>query len=588
MKTCYLQGCILLICCMSFFNASAQSLIPCDLKCATTQLSGDVELEWTPSTESCGAFIEYIIFYGDGSGSYTTLDFITDESTTTYTHVGADGAVNTWCYYIEALYDCAGYLVTQSDTLCNTDPEPPVIDYVTITSSGVSINWLPGTSSKTDAYIIYRDIGGFTAIATVYGRYTTNYVDATADAQHQVETYTIASVDACGNAGPFNTASHHTVHLNAEQAGCSDTMLLTWNPYDTWPAGVTAYEIWVSVNFMLPVLVASLPASSSSYAYTGLNDDDHFDFTVYAVRAGDLIASHSNSPGFDVDVTESAVYNVMRNVTVNNNDVDVAWYPDAAADLRDFTIQRSEDGISFINLFTIPVTSPVSSPDIITDPGTDPSAFSYYYRTIITDSCGNTLSSGIARTILLHGTANDNFTNDLSWNKYEMDNATVTAYNIYRNDGVSLSLINSVDASVTTYSDDVAPIITLTDSACYTIEALYELNTTVPALTEQLTSTSNIVCLAQDPRIFVPNAIIPGTANGIFRPVIIFGEDKSFSMQIFNRYGEKLFESSDVLDGWDGTYKGELVPLGTYAYLISFTATNGELIRKKGNISVVR
>ena len=59
-------------------------------------------------------------------------------------------------------------------------------------------------------------------------------------------------------------------------------------------------------------------------------------------------------------------------------------------------------------------------------------------------------------------------------------------------------------------------------------------------------------------------------------------------MQIFNRYGKLIFESTRTDVGWDGTIDGDPVPMGSYGYLITFTATNGEVITKKGNVTVIR
>jgi gliding motility-associated-like protein len=213
---------------------------------------------------------------------------------------------------------------------------------------------------------------------------------------------------------------------------------------------------------------------------------------------------------------------------------------------------------------------------------------SYYYKVITTDSCDAQVASGTVRTILLDGVSNDNFTNQLTWNTFEMTNATVQDYSVFRSVSGTQELIATVDASLFSYLDDVAPIITIADSACYFVEANYILNSTLPAINEPLISRSNKVCFQQDPKVFVPNAIVPGSANGIFKPVIIFGEDNTFSMQIFNRYGEIVFESFDANVGWDGTFKGDIVPVGTYAYIISFLTGDGEPVKKKGNVSVIR
>jgi len=72
--------------------------------------------------------------------------------------------------------------------------------------------------------------------------------------------------------------------------------------------------------------------------------------------------------------------------------------------------------------------------------------------------------------------------------------------------------------------------------------------------------------------IFMPNAFSPfgNGKNKVFRPVTGGTVLIDYSMIIYNRWGQKIFESDDYLKGWDGTANGTAVTTGTYAYLISF------------------
>ena len=58
--------------------------------------------------------------------------------------------------------------------------------------------------------------------------------------------------------------------------------------------------------------------------------------------------------------------------------------------------------------------------------------------------------------------------------------------------------------------------------------------------------------------------------------------------QVFNRYGAKVFESNDYKNNWDGTYKGKLLPDGTYYYILSFRLLNGKKVLLKGNLTILR
>lgn len=59
-------------------------------------------------------------------------------------------------------------------------------------------------------------------------------------------------------------------------------------------------------------------------------------------------------------------------------------------------------------------------------------------------------------------------------------------------------------------------------------------------------------------------------------------------LTIYDRWGEKLFETNDVKKGWDGTYKGKQLDQGVYGYYMTFTCNNGEQSFKKGNITLMK
>lgn len=59
-------------------------------------------------------------------------------------------------------------------------------------------------------------------------------------------------------------------------------------------------------------------------------------------------------------------------------------------------------------------------------------------------------------------------------------------------------------------------------------------------------------------------------------------------LTIYNRWGEKLFETNDIKKGWDGIYKGKQLDQGVYGYYMTFTCNNGEKTFKKGNITLMR
>ncbi len=59
-------------------------------------------------------------------------------------------------------------------------------------------------------------------------------------------------------------------------------------------------------------------------------------------------------------------------------------------------------------------------------------------------------------------------------------------------------------------------------------------------------------------------------------------------LTIYDRWGEKLFETNDITKGWDGAYKGEQLDQGVYGYYMTFKCNNEQESFKKGNITLMR
>jgi gliding motility-associated-like protein len=85
------------------------------------------------------------------------------------------------------------------------------------------------------------------------------------------------------------------------------------------------------------------------------------------------------------------------------------------------------------------------------------------------------------------------------------------------------------------------------------------------------------------PTIFSPNA---DKNNDIFH-VMAHGV-KTFTMFIYDRWGNEIFATTDINDGWNGTYKGMNMNDGAYAYYIKLEYNNGSVKEIKGNITLIR
>lgn len=85
-----------------------------------------------------------------------------------------------------------------------------------------------------------------------------------------------------------------------------------------------------------------------------------------------------------------------------------------------------------------------------------------------------------------------------------------------------------------------------------------------------------------------PNAFSPGNADGINDVwKVNYSSIISFECHIFDRYGRKIISLTDPSQGWDGKYKGKLVPTGAYYYVIKAKGADGKNYDLSGDINIL-
>jgi len=90
------------------------------------------------------------------------------------------------------------------------------------------------------------------------------------------------------------------------------------------------------------------------------------------------------------------------------------------------------------------------------------------------------------------------------------------------------------------------------------------------------------------PYIWIPNTFTPNgdQDNDVWFPVL--KNISSINVKIFNRWGELIFETSDLSDNWNGFYKNQLCQNGVYVYLINWTTLEGRTYPKSGHIILIK
>ena len=480
------------------------------------------------------------------------------------------------------------------------NPAPPSIQYidsvtVDLATQMAFVGWSPNSELNVVAYIIQKNpnLVAWTTIDTSFGYLSNGWLNLSSNAQNESEYYRILALNNCGVDGLPGDLYQRTIFLEVLVDTCNQATSLTWNPYEIWQNGVREYEILVSKDGGAEEKVGITADTVLTFVHTELDQLATYCYRVRAVQnAPSRITSTSNQACVFMYVPKRPDYSYQYNVTVNSTSdaIEQYFFIDSTAGYVGFDILRgtTPDDLSAIDFVD---WNPNSRYYQFTDNFCRPKSLSYYYAAVGIDSCDqNADTLHLSRTILLRATANSDRTNDLSWNAYEGWLGSVAAQNIWRNYDGAYELIATVPPSQLTYTDPIEEFITGEGEFCYYIEALEGSGPFISpdGVRFMEISRSNEDCALQLPNVFVPNAFAPEGVNTVFLPVTVYVDYSDYVFEVYNRWGELIFSTTNPLRGWTGIIDGELAPQGAYGYHIRFVSSTGGAYQKSGTVTLIR
>ncbi len=136
------------------------------------------------------------------------------------------------------------------------------------------------------------------------------------------------------------------------------------------------------------------------------------------------------------------------------------------------------------------------------------------------------------------------------------------------------------------FSSKQNPIYAFKDSGIYRVKLIVANQF---GCTDSLTKNLDV-----EPRVtyWLPNAFTPNDdgTNDVFKGIGIVGGMQSFSLKIFNRWGELIFESNNPNEGWNGQKynTGEQSPQGVYLCLVTYANPRGEKFELRSYATLIR
>lgn len=567
-----------------FSNKTIAQVFPPDFLCVRSDT-----LFWDIPTNNCGIFNNYeILFSANSTGPFNLLGTISNQGQDFFHH--PNPTANTWYYYLQSDFNCPGEIVLQSDTLDNQQPSVAILTGASVNGNSIELEWIASPSPEVSAYIVFRSTSmGAIALDTIYGG-VTNFADDTASPNEQSETYFILAIDECGNTSIFNDA-HSTVFLEQSVISCEQKIVLNWNLYQGWTNGVGSQEVWANINGGGAFLQATISGSDTSYVFENASNSDNYCFYIKSIENGTDVEVLSNKICVVPDIIEPMRDLILRNVKVlPDNSVELIWDWNSIAEIQSFEILQSleSDPVStFTILNSTPAPIPLGNGKTYIDVISEPSESKVFYKIQTTDDCDTVVESNYGSTIHLVGNPQPGFTNFLTWTSFDIENAELVDYAIYRIVNDVSTFVELVPAGTTFFSDEVDPSESSESNVCYFVVA--KANLTLPnGSIESIESSSNTTCVEQLASIVAPNAFAPQGVNQIFRPLIIFGETVNYHFSVYNRWGELLFETKNIDEGWNGKYKGVIQPLGAYIFQVRITQVNGRVVEDSGVFTLLR
>lgn len=461
-------------------------------------------------------------------------------------------------------------------------PQPIALDSVTVLTNGENafISWIPSTEGDVTNYIVYQQINNqWVSIGTVNG---TSFLNAASNADNVSESYAVAPVDSCGLVGTISPL-HATVKLNVSINACENRASFNWNPYSAWAGNIAQVQLIQWLNGVGPTVAATIPGNATQAEISNLNPASTYCFAVRVFHTSGK-SSTSDTLCFAADFLNIADFTYCQTVSVvANSFITSSVVFDADADVTSFRVLRGNYPGGALQTIA---QGPISGNTILfNDPSANPNSGAYYYQFQLIDNCDNINGqSNFGRSIFLQANANEDFTNSVKWNTYGDWDAGVGSYQLYRRKGseTTYTLLSVLNPADSTYNDDIVEALASEYKFCYYVVAREAALNTYGIQAE---SVSNEVCVTQRPTIYIPNAFNPSNTSAVFKPVGLFEfSAKAYSFQIFNRWGEQLFNTSNPSQGWDGKYMNQMCPSGMYVFKLNFRLPDGSAFNKFGAV----
>jgi gliding motility-associated-like protein len=454
---------------------------------------------------------------------------------------------------------CTGLENILAPTSLNLALDTVKVRRIEMTSDG-KIDILYNGLEKTETEILYSEVNGtFNAVGTKSSGGTSSVSIENLDANKEYKVK-LVSKDACG--GTVNSDEVGTMVLKTTVLKAGN--LLEWNRYSN-EKKFTQYQLLRDKTVIHGFQSIDDLKWTDEEAVCGKT----YEYQIVAFTA----LSRSWSAPKTVTMASSQPEKIMQaSVTVTAANViaaDVVLAGDGLTSTYNLIVERAEAGQSdFKQVSSIP-----NQEIHYEDKAVNTSVKSYCYRFSYENSCPlRSEFSDPVCSILLHQSPGD-----ISWTGETPFTEGIASYNVIQN-----------DSNVGTTDTPVGLTNNYTLNLNKQIKSSYSFQIVAHSKITGLLSFSNIVNYTQESVLLVPDAFTPNADNINERFEVKGLFINTFKMLVFNRWGQVVFQSSDINNSWDGMINGEKAPAGSYVYKAEVTDSADKPFSKSGSFLLIR
>lgn len=460
-------------------------------------------------------------------------------------------------------------------------PPTPLAHRVTVKENNtIHLEFSPYLSRDFNNYVIFRSTkgAGFEQYKIIGNPTDTVFIDEAVNTYKQSYTYKVYSQTKCDKLSVDGESEQHTTVL-LQTVGDTNKVVLNWSHYQGW-GNLGSYNIYRKSSGESEMLkIATVDAATANYTDNDVICGYTYTYAIYAQQntTMPLVSRSNNSSAAPIHKATVKPGYLVR-ATVENDDhvlVEFAKPDNIKAPIASYSIEKSTDGINYTQVFK---TKECCVP--FEDFKTDVHNKSYYYRVIATDVCGDvSVPSNMGKTMVLKAKADNEDNVQVKWSGYKQWDEGIASYEIEQmNSGGFFEKVGTNPKIDTTFVD-MSNLFNQLPKVCYRVKATSNTGTV---------SYSNTDCASGRSTLFVPNAFTPnGDANNN-KFVVVGAYIKEYEINIYNRYGEKLYTSYSLDDSWDGMYKGQTAQEGAYLYVINAKGIDYKTHNYSGTVTLLR